>query len=320
MLKQGDGHGSGAGADLRRGLARLRDSDLVYSLSRSPPVLVAATVLAAMILLALLAPLIAPQNPFDPSALDLLDGKTPPGVPNAFTGHRFLFGTDDQGRDVLSAILHGLRISLLVGLLSVVLSVAIGLALGLLAGYRGGLIDALVMRLADIQLTFPSLLVALLIFGIVRGLLPPQAHSEAALPVLVLSLGLSGWPQYARVARSSTLVERKRDYVAAARLIGLGPPLIMVRHVLPNVLGPVLIVSTLGFGHAIVGDATLSFLGVGMPPTMPSLGTLIRVGQEYVASGEWWILVFPALTLLMLSVAATILGDWLRNALDPRLR
>lgn len=320
MLSAGGGDKTGFISGMRAMLVRIHDGDLSAAFRASPLVVASAVVFTGMVLLAILAPLVAPQNPFDPAALDLMNGKTPPATPNAFTGQRFLFGTDDQGRDMLSAILHGLRISLLVGLASVALSVAVGLALGVLAGYRGGIVDAVVMRLADIQLTFPAILVALMIFGVARGLLPPQAHAQAALPVLVLSLGLSGWPQYARVARGSTLVERGKDYVAAARLIGLGSVRIMLRHVVPNVLGPVLVVSTLGLGHAIVGEATLSFLGVGMPPTMPSLGTLIRIGQEYIASGEWWILLFPALTLLALSVSVNVLGDWLRNALDPRLR
>ncbi len=300
-------------------LAALRDSDLAHAFVRSPLVVASAVALAMILLLGLLAPWVAPQDPFDPAALDLMDGKTPPMTTNAFTGHRYLLGTDDQGRDVLSVILHGSRISLLVGFASVVLSAVVGMALGVLAGYRGGVIDALVMRLADVQLTFPSILVALMIFGVAKGFLPPQAHVDAALPVLILSLGLSGWPQYARAVRGLTLVERGKDYVSAARLIGLGPVRIMLRHILPNVLGPVLVLSTLGLAHAIVGEATLSFLGVGMPPTTPSLGTLIRVGQEYIASGEWWILLFPALTLLALSLSVNVLGDWLRDVLDPRL-
>ena len=299
--------------------ATLIDSDLAYAFRRAPMVVAAALLLALMLLLALFAPLVAPQNPFDPAALDLMDGKTPPLVANAYTGHRYLLGTDDQGRDVLSVILHGSRISLLVGFAAVLLAAVLGVALGILAGYRGGVVDSLVMRLADVQLTFPAILVALMIFGVAKGFLPPQVHAEAALPVLVLSLGLSGWPQYARAVRGLTMVERGKDYIAAARIIGLSPARIMVRHILPNVLGPVLVLSTLGLAHAIVGEATLSFLGVGMPPTMPSLGTLIRVGQEYIASGEWWILLFPAATLLLLSLSVNVLGDWLRDTLDPRL-
>ncbi len=318
MLQSNDGE------EMRAGLpgvfARVRDSDIAYAFWRSPMALASALALNVMLVLAAMAPWIAPQNPFDPAALDLMNGKTPPMAPNAFTGSHFILGTDDQGRDLLSAILYGARISIVVGFASVLLSVAIGVLLGLIAGYRGGVLDAIVMRLADIQLTFPSLLVALMISGVAKSLMPPQMHGAMALPVLVLALGVSGWPQYARAVRGSTLVERQKDYIEAARLIGLNPARIMLRHVLPNVVGPVLVVATLGLAHTIVGEATLSFLGVGMPPTTPSLGTLIRVGQEYIASGEWWILLFPALALLWLSIAVNVLGDWLRDVLDPRLR
>jgi peptide/nickel transport system permease protein len=301
-------------------LARFVDSDLFYSFRRSPVVIASAVVLVLIVAAALMAPLIAPQNPFDPASLNLMDGKTAPLATNAFTGNSFLLGTDDQGRDVLSVILYGSRISLLVGFASVLLSAGLGIALGLVAGYRGGAIDGVIMRIADVQLTFPSILVALMIFGIVKGFLPPGAHEQAALTVLVLSIGLSAWPQYARTVRGVTMVERNKEYVQAARIIGLSPALIMWRHVLPNVIGPVLVIATLGLALAIISEATLSFLGVGVPPTKPSLGTLIRVGQEYIASGEWWILLYPSLTLLALSLSVNLLGDWLRDALNPKLR
>ena len=303
--------------------ARLRSwahSDVLYSFRRSPTIVVSAQVLAVILMGALLAPLVSPQNPFDPASLNLMDGKTPPMTPNQFTGESFLLGTDDQGRDVLSVILYGSRISLLVGFASVLLSAVMGVLLGLIAGYRGGQIDNLIMRVADVQLTFPSILVALMIFGVVKGFLPPQAHENAALPVLIFSIGLSAWPQYARTVRGVTMVERNKEYVQAARVIGLRPMIIMTRHVLPNVLGPVLVIATLGLALAIISEATLSFLGVGVPPTNPSLGTLIRIGQEYIASGEWWILFFPALTLLALSLSVNLIGDWLRDALNPKLR
>ncbi len=300
--------------------ARIADSDMMYSFRRSPVVILSTIVLAVIVLAALLAPLLAPQDPFDPASLNLMDGKTQPLAKNQFTGNAYLLGTDDQGRDVLSVILYGSRISLLVGFASVVLSAVIGVGLGLLAGYRGGTIDSIVMRIADVQLTFPAILVALMIFGIVKGFLPPQSHEQAALSVLVLSIGLSAWPQYARTVRGVTMVERNKEYVQAARIIGLSPVIIMVRHVLPNVIGPVLVIATLGLALAIISEATLSFLGVGVPPTKPSLGTLIRVGQEYIASGEWWILLFPSLTLLALSLSVNLLGDWLRDVLNPRLR
>jgi peptide/nickel transport system permease protein len=300
--------------------ARGLDSDLLYSFRRSPIVIASAAVLGVIVLAALAAPWVAPQNPFDPASLNLMDGKTPPLAKNQFTGNTYLLGTDDQGRDVLSVILYGSRISLMVGFASVLLSASLGIALGLVAGFRGGALDAVIMRIADVQLTFPAILVALMIFGIVKGFLPPTAHEQAALTVLILSIGLSAWPQYARTVRSVTMVERHKEYVEAARIIGLHPALIMVRHVLPNVIGPVLVIATLGLALAVISEATLSFLGVGVPPTKPSLGTLIRVGQEYVASGEWWILLYPSLTLLALSLSVNLLGDWLRDALNPKLR
>ncbi|KPL51151.1 ABC transporter permease [Prosthecomicrobium hirschii] len=301
-------------------LRRALDSDLFYSFRRSPLTVVAAVVVLVIGLAALLAPWIAPTDPFDPSSLDLMDGKTPPLKPNEFTGHTFLLGTDDQGRDVFSAILYGARISLLVGFASVVVSMAIGIALGLLAGYRGGWVDSVIMRVADVQLTFPDLLVALMIFGIARGALPIAAQEHMAIPVLILSIGIAKWPQYARTVRGVTMVERGKDYVQAARVVGLPAGKIMRRHILPNVLGPVLVIATLGLSLAIITEATLSFLGVGVPPTSPSLGTLLRIGQEYIASGEWWILFFPAIALVAIALSVNLLGDWLRDALNPRLR
>ena len=305
---------------LRQRLARAWDGDVAYSFRRSPIVIVSAIVLGLFVLAALLAPWLAPQNPFDPATLNLMDGKTRPLTPNAFTGNRFWLGTDDQGRDVLSVILYGSRLSLVVGFASVALAALLGVALGLVAGYIGGAVDSLIMRTADVQLTFPSILVALMIFGIIRGFLPPQAHEQAAIPVLIVAIALSAWPQYARTVRGVTMVERNKEYVQAARIIGLHPALIMLRHVLPNVIGPVLVIATLGLALAVIAEATLSFLGVGVPPTKPSLGTLIRVGQEYIASGEWWILLYPSLALLVLSLSVNLLGDWLRDALNPKLR
>lgn len=301
-------------------LSRAWDSDIAFSFRQSPTVVVSAIVLVLFLAAALLAPWLAPQDPFDPSALNLMDGKTRPMSTNEFTGTWFLLGTDDQGRDVLSVILYGARLSLLVGFASVALATIIGVTLGLIAGYGGGALDSLIMRTADVQLTFPSILVALMIFGIIRSLLPPQAHEQAAIPVLIVAIALSAWPQYARTIRGVTLVERNKEYVQAARIIGLHPAQIMVRHVLPNVIGPVLVIATLGLALAIISEATLSFLGVGVPPTKPSLGTLIRIGQEYIASGEWWILLFPSLALLALSLSVNLLGDWLRDALNPKLR
>ena len=249
-----------------------------------------------------------------------MNGFTPPMQPNAFTGEVFPLGTDDQGRDLLSAIIFGLRVSLFVGLTAVILAMVLGVSLGLLAGYRGGWVDSLIMRAADIQVTFPSILIAMLIFGVARGLLPPSMRDELAISVLIISIGLSEWVPFARTVRGTTLVEKEKEYVQAARLIGLSSGQIMLRHILPNVLSPVLVIATITLALAIIAEATLSFLGVGAPPTEPSLGTLIRIGQDFLFSGEWWILIFPAATLLALALSVNLLGDWIRDILNPRLK
>ncbi len=310
----------GPAVEPRSLLGRAFDSDLGRSFRRSPLTVMAATVTLVLLLAAVLAPLLAPTNPHDPATLNLMNGFTPPLTDNAFTAERFLLGTDDQGRDMLSAILYGLRISLFVGVMAVALAMALGVTLGLVAGYVGGWVDGVIMRIADIQLTFPSILVALLIFGVAKGLTPPDMRDQVAIWVLILSIGLSDWVQFARTVRASAMVEAKKDYVAAARLIGRGRWSIMLRHVAPNCLGPVLVIATISLALAIIAEATLSFLGVGAPPTSPSLGTLIRIGQGFLFSGEWWILFFPSLTLLTLALAVNLLGDWLRDALNPRLR
>ncbi|CUH40636.1 Glutathione transport system permease protein GsiD [Jannaschia seosinensis] len=296
------------------------DSDVAYSFRSSPVAIVATLITLVLVLAAIFAPWIAPTNPFDPSSLNLMNGFTPPGEPNAFTGETFLMGTDDQGRGVFSTILYGMRVSLFVGFMAVLFALVLGVLLGLLAGYAGGWADSVIMRVADVQLTFPSILVALLIFGIARGIIPIEYRDQMAIWVLILAIGLSDWVQFARVVRGATLVERNKEYVQAARLIGRTPAAIMLRHILPNVLSPVLVIATISLALAIIAEATLSFLGVGAPPTQPSLGTLIRIGQDFLFSGEWWILFFPAVTLLMLALSVNLLGDWLRDALNPRLR
>lgn len=308
-------------APARQGrFARWWDSDIAFSF-RSSPVTVAATLLALLLVLAsVAAPLIAPYDPFDPASLDLSDGFSKPMEPNEITGKVFWLGSDAQGRDIFSAILYGSRVSLLVGAASVVFSLVIGVGLGLIAGYVGGRTEALIMRIADIQLSFPAILVALLVFGVARGLIPPALQEQATLFVLVAAIGLSNWAQYARTVRGSTLVEKNKVYVDAARLIGLKAWPVMLKHVLPNVAGPVLVIATINLALAVIEEATLSFLGVGMPPTQPSLGTLIRFGQQYLFSGEWWILLFPALVLILLALSINLFGDWLRDALNPKLR
>jgi peptide/nickel transport system permease protein len=302
-----------------RGLSRVFDSDLWWSFTRSPVVVISAVVALTMILSALLAPWIAPHDPFNLATLDLLDAFTPP-VWLEEGNWRFLLGTDDQGRDVLSTIMHGARISLFVGFASVLFSMTLGISLGLIAGYLGGTTDAVLMRIADIQLTFPSILVALLIDGLVRAMLPRELHDQIALWVVIFAIGISNWVQFARTVRGSTLVEKNKEYVMAARVIGLSPVRIMVSHVLPNVMGPVLVIATLNLGFAILAEATLSFLGVGVPPTQPSLGTLIRIGNDFLFSGEWWITLFPGITLAVMVLSVNLLGDWLRDALNPKLR
>ena len=301
-------------------LARLLDSDLFHSFSRSPITVLSALVVLAILAAALLAPVIAPQNPFDPATLNLMDGFTRPMQANEFTGNVYWLGADAQGRDLFSAILYGSRVSILVGFAAVAFAAVLGITLGLVAGYRGGWVDSLIMRVADVQLSFPAILVALLVFGVFKGVVPPALHDKAAIYVLILAIGLSDWVQYARTVRSSTLAERNKEYVQAARVIGVPASAILLRHILPNVMGPVLVIATIGLALAIILESTLSFLGVGVPPTQPSLGTLIRVGQDYLFSGEWWIVLFPGLTLLLLALSVNLLGDWLRDALNPRLR
>ena len=292
--------------------------DLAYSFRRSPVTVVAAALTLVCVGGALLAPWIAPYNPFDAASLDLNAAFAPPAwIGQGTTGH--LLGTDDQGRDMLSTILYGARISLGVGVAAVLFALALGITLGLVSGYFGGRIDAFIMRVADIQLSFPAILIALLVDGVARVALP-GSHDEIAIPVLILSIGISGWVQYARTVRGSTMVEKGKEYVQAARVIGRHPLAIMLRHVLPNVMGPVLVIATIHIATAIITEATLSFLGVGVPPTRPSLGTLIRIGNEFLLSGEWWITLFPGIALVMLVLSVNMLGDWLRDAINPKLR
>lgn len=299
---------------------RFLESDFFYTFKRSPVAVVSFAVVCILVFSAIFAPLIAPTNPFDPASLNLMNGFTPPMEPNAFTQESFLLGTDDQGRDVFSTILYGMRISLFVGAAAVLFAMVLGITLGLISGYFGGWTETIIMRIADVQLTFPSILVAMLIFGVAKGFTPVEYRDQMAIWVLILAIGLSDWVQFARVVRGATLVEKSKDYVAAARLIGRSPWAIMIKHILPNALSPVLVIATISLALAIIAEATLSFLGVGAPPTQPSLGTLIRIGQGFLFSGEWWILFFPACTLLALALSVNLLGDWLRDALNPRLR
>jgi peptide/nickel transport system permease protein len=298
-------------------IKRWSNSDVGHSFLNSPTAVVAAVIALVCVVCAAFAPWIAPHNPFDLATLELGNARLPPAWSEG-GNPSFVLGTDDQGRDILSALMYGARISLAVGLASVLLSVGVGVALGLLAGFLGGWVDGLLMRLCDVMLSFPAILVALLIAGVGRALFP-NAHESLAFGVLIVSISLTGWVQYARTVRGSTLVERNKEYVQAARVTGVAPLRIMRRHVLPNVMGPVLVLATIQGATAILTEATLSFLGVGAPPTSPSLGTLIRIGNDYLFSGEWWITIFPGVMLVLIALSVNLLGDWLRDALNPRL-
>ena len=298
---------------------RFLDGDIFYSFKRSPLVMLAGAIVVAYAFAALFAPWVAPHNPFDLRTLNLLDAFTPPAWTERGNPTYFL-GTDDQGRDVISAIIFGSRMSLVIGLAATLLAMAVGVTLGLISGYVGGKLDAFIMRVADVQLSFPAILIALLIDGLARAALPKEMHDQLAVYVLILAIAAAGWVNYARTVRGSTLVERNKEYVQAARVIGRHPLAIMFSHVLPNVLGPVTVIATLQIGAAIITESSLSFLGVGVPPTQPSLGTLIRIGNDFLFSGEWWITVFPGLALVILVLSINVVGDWLRDALNPRLR
>src|ERR1700756_4690088 len=309
---------------------RAIESDLFYSFRRSRLTMAAAAITLLFFLLAIFAPLLSPQDPFDPAQLQLINSRISP-LWTADGQSPFLLGTDEQGRDVLSAILYGLRISLTARVLGVLFSGTLGIVLGLLpgplslvlgliAGYVGGAVDSLIMRIADVQLPFPAILIALLVNGVAKSVFSNRLDAVSMLGVLVLTIGLSFWVQYARTVRGSVLVEKNKDYVAAAQLIGLPAPVIMLRHVLPNTMGPILVIATINLALAIITEATLSFLGSGMPETMPSLGTLIRIGNNYLFSGEWWIVAFPGVALAALILSINLLGDWLRDALNPKLR
>ncbi|WP_284465876.1 ABC transporter permease [Diaphorobacter nitroreducens] len=303
---------------MKQTLLRWYDSDVAHSFRTSPVAIIAALIAAVCVFCSIFAGWVAPHNPFDLSTLELSDARLPP-VWQAEGTWKYALGTDDQGRDILSALIYGARISLVVGLASVALSVVVGVALGLVAGFRGGWVDGVLMRLCDVMLSFPAILIALLIAGVGRAVFP-NAPDSLAFGVLILSISLTGWVQYARTVRGSTLVERNKEYVQAARVTGVSPLRIMRKHVLPNVMGPVMVLATIQVATAIITEATLSFLGVGAPPTSPSLGTLIRIGNDYLFSGEWWITVFPGVMLVLIALSVNLLGDWLRDALNPRLR
>jgi peptide/nickel transport system permease protein len=301
-------------------LSRFLDSDLWWSFRHSPVAVGATVVALVMIIGSFGAPILAPHQPFDLATISLNDALLPPAWDEAGQV-KYLLGTDDQGRDVLSTILYGSRVSLLVGIASVTFAMVLGVALGLISGYMGGRLDAFIMRVADVQLSFPAILIALLIDGVARAVLPQDNHNNwMAIAVLIGSIGLANWVQYARTVRGSTLIEKNKEYVQAARVIGVRPGRIMLRHVLPNSLGPVLVIATINIAQAIITEATLSFLGVGVPPTSPSLGTMINNGNNFLYSGEWWLVIFPGAALVLLCMSVNLLGDWLRDALNPKLQ
>jgi peptide/nickel transport system permease protein len=306
-------------AAARGWFARALDSDVFYSFYTSPVTVLAALITLSFVVIAIFAHWIAPHDTFDLASISIMDSELPPAwLPGG--DERFFLGTDDQGRDLLSAIMYGMRLSLLVGFASVLFSALIGVSVGLVSGYLGGTLDDVLMRIADVQLSFPAILIALLVDGITKGLFLGQASELLSILVVVVSIAISTWPQYARTVRASTMVEKSKEYVQAVQVIGLPSWLIVLRHVLPNVLGPVLVIATINLAIAIIIEATLSFLGVGIPPTQPSMGTLIRIGNNFLFSGIWWITFFPALALAVLVLAVNMLGDWMRDVLNPKLR
>lgn len=298
--------------------ARVDASDVLFAFFHTPSAILSSLVFALLVLLALTAPVLAPFNPFDLARIDVLDAHLPPVFCDGGDA-RFFFGTDDQGRDLLSTMLYGLRISLSISLISVALSIVIGLGVGLTSGFVGGALDAFLMRLCDVMLSFPAILTALLIDGVCRAIFPSTFHESIAFFVLIFAITLSGWVPYARTVRGLTLVEKGKEYVLASELTGLTKVSIMIRHILPNVLEPVYVLAAVNVATAVMTEATLSFLGVGVPPTTPSLGTLIRIGNDYLFSGEWWICIFPGLVLVALVLSVNLMGDWLRDAMNPKL-
>ena len=297
---------------------RVRDSDVFHSFKKSPTAIISSIIVFVIIFSSIFAEFVAPHDPFNPSSLSLMEAFTPPvwmeeGI------DKFILGTDGQGRDMLSTIIYGSRISLIVGFSAILFSLVLGVGLGLTAGYFGGRYEMVVMRLADVQLTVPSILMALLVDGIARGIISKELHDEMAIYVLIFAIGISEWPHFARVSRGSTLVEKNKDYVAASTIIGVSNIVIMFKHILPNIMRPVLVIGTIGLALAIIAESTLSFLGVGVPPTTPSLGTLIRLGNDFLFSGEWWITFFPSIFLVVLAFSINLLGDWMRDTLNPKL-
>ncbi|WP_245579509.1 ABC transporter permease [Aliagarivorans taiwanensis] len=307
------------GAKMTDIVSSVWDSDIVYSLRNSKVTIVSFIVMAVILILGLGADLFAPTNPFDPTSFSLFDSEIPP-VWTDSGDSRFILGTDIQGRDVYSLLLYGVRISLMVGFVSVLLSLVLGVVLGLISGYFGGKVDALIMRIADAMLSFPTIMFALLVSGVARGIFPKEMHGDISVYVIIFSITATGWMQYARTVRGAALLESGKEYVQAARVMGSSSARIMFKHILPNTISPVLVIGTLHIALAVLTEATLSFLGVGMPPNQPSLGTLINEGNQYLFSGQWWVVLFPAMVLVVLALCVNLVGDWIRDVLNPKLR
>ena len=298
---------------------KIYDTDIGYSFFNSKIAIISSSIFLIIFLCSLLAEIVAPYDPFDPLNISLMDAFIPP-VWSEGGNANFFLGTDQQGRDMFSTMIYGSRISLIVGFSSIIFAMILGVSLGITAGYIGGRYETIVMRLTDVQLTIPSILMALLVDGIARAIISKSMHDEMAIYVLIFAIGISEWPQFARVTRASTLVEKNKEYISASKIIGLSNILIMFKHILPNILRPILVIATIGLALAIITESTLSFLGVGIPPTTPSLGTLIRFGNNFLFSGEWWITFFPAIFLVVLALSINLLGDWMRDALNPKLK
>ena len=298
---------------------KIINNDIGYSFIKSKIAIISTIVFLTILICSTFAELVAPYNPFDPMNISLLDAFTPPVWVEGGSAN-FILGTDQQGRDMLSTMIYGSRISLIVGFASILFAMLLGTFLGVTSGFFGGRYEIIVMRFTDVQLTIPSILMALLVDGIARGFISKSLHDEMAIYVLIFAIGISEWPQFARVTRAATLVEKNKEYILASKIIGLSDFLIMFKHILPNILRPVLVIATIGLALAIITESTLSFLGVGIPPTTPSLGTLIRFGNNFLFSGEWWITFFPAILLVLLALSINLLGDWMRDALNPKLK
>jgi peptide/nickel transport system permease protein len=297
---------------------RIKKSYLLYSFKRDPVAILSFSVLAVLVVVSILAPVVAPYNTYDTSTIDIMDAETPPKWMEG-GDERFLLGTDIQGRDLLSTMIYGLRVSLLIGVGAVLFQAFVGILVGLLSGYLGGKLDAFLMRIADIQFSIPYLIVAIFTSAIFKLAFGVGRYEELAVPLLIIIIGMSEWPKYARTVRASVLGEKNKEYVEAARVIGISRWHIMYRHVLPNTLTPVLVISTIQVAEAVMSEAALSFLGLGMPVTKPSLGTLIQSGFEYIFSGSWWITFYPGVLLVVLILVILLLGDWLRDVLNPKL-